>query len=37
MLVAAFIFLAPGADPAVHRKTVEIPGQGNGGCRLRRD
>ena len=26
MLVAAFIFLAPGADPAVHRKTVETPG-----------
>ena len=26
MLVAAFIFLAPGADPAIHRKTVETPG-----------
>ena len=26
MLVAAFIFIAPGADPAVHRKTVETPG-----------
>ena len=25
MLVAAFIFLAPGADPAIHRKTVETP------------
>lgn len=26
MLEAAFIFIAPGADPAVHRGTVETPG-----------
>ena len=26
MLVAAFIFIAPGADPAIHRATVETPG-----------
>lgn len=26
MLVAAFIFIAPGADPAVHRSTVATPG-----------
>ena len=25
MLVAAFIFVAPGADPAVNRSTVETP------------
>lgn len=26
MLNAAFIFIAPGADPAIHRGTVETPG-----------
>ncbi len=26
MLEAAFIFIAPGADPAVHRSTVATPG-----------
>ena len=26
MLEAAFIFIAPGADPAVHRGVVETPG-----------
>lgn len=26
MLNAAFIFIAPGADPAVHRSVVETPG-----------
>ena len=26
MLEAAFIFIAPGADPAVHRSTVSTPG-----------